>query len=377
LAYPSVDKIQNMLAQEVFGYAADKKKASGRALGTLVELITFYTLCAWNLRDSIAIERPIPEFANPDISHNVEFSLHPIAAAHPITLNLPLPITSRKVLKAAKITPEGLKEKNQSLVTANRVMRNSAVVAEHNSGFLTTHLVAMNENQCTIALTDLLNEPYAIFECKRVGVEEGMRKGPQTIEKAKQGAYVARSVSALQKFRLRNGEIQGVLDTGNGQLITGDYALLLQNIIAGTNASHLRNFILTVGVVSNHGNWFTAENHNKELKVLAHSYDWLLFLTDGGLCQFIEKLLLKPVPELEPARDAFLASYQGKPGSNCFTKVKIRVEADLALKSYFKSHESEIESWFNVITPQDGSLTYLRNDLVKLLRKDWRRIRHP
>jgi hypothetical protein len=46
LAYPSVDKLQNMLAAEVFGYAADRKKASGRALGTLVEIVTFYTLCA-------------------------------------------------------------------------------------------------------------------------------------------------------------------------------------------------------------------------------------------------------------------------------------------------------------------------------------------
>ena len=56
----------------------------------------------------------------------------------------------------------------------------------------------MDASGCTIALNDLIAEPFAIFECKRVGVEEGMRKGPQTIEKAKQGAYVARSVSSLQ-----------------------------------------------------------------------------------------------------------------------------------------------------------------------------------
>jgi hypothetical protein len=34
-------------------------------------------------------------------------------------------------------------------------------------------------------------KPYAMIECKRVGIEEGTTKGPQTIEKAKQGAYVA------------------------------------------------------------------------------------------------------------------------------------------------------------------------------------------
>lgn len=52
--YASVDKLQNILATEVFAYAKDKKKASGRALGTLVEIVTFYTLCAWGLRDRIA-----------------------------------------------------------------------------------------------------------------------------------------------------------------------------------------------------------------------------------------------------------------------------------------------------------------------------------
>jgi hypothetical protein len=52
---------------------------------------------------------------------------------------------------------------------------------------------------------------YAIFECKRVGVEEGMTKGPQTIEKAKQGAYVARTASSLQKIRNESGELYGII----------------------------------------------------------------------------------------------------------------------------------------------------------------------
>jgi len=64
--YQSVDALQKTLADTVFSYATDAKKASGRALGTLVEIITFYTLRAWNLRDHIAIERPLPEFANHD-----------------------------------------------------------------------------------------------------------------------------------------------------------------------------------------------------------------------------------------------------------------------------------------------------------------------
>ncbi len=376
MAYKSVDKLQNMLAEEVFAYAKDRKKASGRALGTLVEIVTFYTLCAWRLRDHIAIETSVPEFAHPEIAHNVEFSLHPIASTRSVLLEpLHLPVTSRKLLRGAGPIPATLAERQETLVSTRRVMRNAAIVAQREGGFVTAHLLEMDAEGCAVALTDLFAEPFAIFECKRVGVEEGMTKGPQTIEKAKQGAYVARSVSSLQKFRLADGHLQGVIDQGGGKLRTGAYSSLLREVIDGSAPELLRNFILTVGVVSNHGNWFTAQDHNKELRVLAHSYDWLLFLTDNGLCQFIEKLLLKPVPELQPARDAFLASYPSKPGGSRFTKVTMGVDADLALKRYFELHEPEVESWFNVIAPRGGTLRLLREDLLKLVAKDWKRIR--
>jgi hypothetical protein len=365
-----------MLAVEVFGYAADKKKASGRALGTLIEIVTFYTLCAWGLRDATAIERPAPEFANPEITHNVEFSVHPMVGSKSVTVKpLHLPLTSKKLLKLTGELPTGTNARDEQILSTTNVMRNSAVVAEHAGGFTTAHIHGTTADSCTVALTDLLTAPFAIFECKRVGVEEGMRKGPQTIEKAKQGAYVARSVSSLQKFRLQSGKVQGVLDTGGGKLRTGDYDKLLRQVIDGNDADALRHFILTVGVVSNHGNWFTAENHNKELKVLAHSYDWLLFLTDYGLSQFIEKLLRNPVAELKPAKDAFLSSYKAEKTGNSFTKVKIDAKADQALKRYFELHEPEVESWFNVIAPPGGTLKQLRADLVKLAAKDWKRIR--
>lgn len=376
MSYPSVDKLQNLLASEVFAYAKDRKKASGRALGTLVEIVTFYTLCAWGLRDHVAIERSVPEFANDDIRHNVEFSLHPIVASHSLAIKpLALPITSSKVLRALDPPLAAMARRHETLVSTKGVMRNSAILAEREGGFLTAHLLTMDAGRCTVALTELLDEPFAIFECKRVGVEEGMKKGPQTIEKAKQGAYVARSVSSLQKFRLASGRIQGVLDRGDGRLRTGDYDVLLRQVIDGDESELLRHFILTIGVVSNHGNWFTAEDHNKELRVLAHSYDWLLFLTDTGLCQFIEKLLLKPVAELRPAREAFLASYNANRKVNTFTKVRIGVEADAALKHYFASHEPEVEGWFNVIAPSGGTITHLRDDLLKLAGKDWKSIR--
>ncbi|MDR1325323.1 MAG: hypothetical protein LBK00_04720, partial [Treponema sp.] len=71
MSYESVDKLQNLLASNIFHYTVDKKKAAGRALGTFIELITFYILKNWELEIFTAIERPLPEFANSDITHNV------------------------------------------------------------------------------------------------------------------------------------------------------------------------------------------------------------------------------------------------------------------------------------------------------------------
>ncbi len=208
----------------------------------------------------------------------------------------------------------------------------------------------------------------------RVGVEEGIKKGPQTIEKAKQGAYVASSVSSLQKIRLRDGSFGGVIEKADGSLHTRPYSELIREVVESCDRALLDGFILTVGVVSNHGNWFTSTNPNKELRVLAQSYDWLLFLTDTGLSQFIEKLLLNPSPELEPARCAFLKSYSGSKGKNKFTKVKMDLAADKALRRYFTIYEDEVESWYNIISPVGGDITGLRDNLQRMAAKNWTRI---
>lgn len=229
----------------------------------------------------------------------------------------------------------------------------------------------MKSDQCALTVCVLSQHPFAIFECKRVGVEEGMKKGPQSIEKAKQGAYVARAVSALQKVRYADGQIGGVIQLADGTLYHKLYGQLLEETIKSNDPAMLRDFILTVGVVSNHGNWFTGDDHNKELKVLAQSYDWLLFLTDQGLAEFVGELLLHPTPELADARKAFLQSYGPKAVANRFTKVKMDVKADVVLRSYFAVHAKKIESWFNIITPNGQSLKKLQEELKTLNGKDW------
>lgn len=98
MSYPSVDALQRILVENVFHYAIDKKKAAGRALGTLIEVITFYTLKSWGLRNNICIERPLSEYANAGISHNVEYSLHPVIQQTDLPLDkYALPLTAAKL----------------------------------------------------------------------------------------------------------------------------------------------------------------------------------------------------------------------------------------------------------------------------------------
>lgn len=41
MPYKSVDKLQKVLAEDIFEHTKDPKKAAGRALGTIVEIITY------------------------------------------------------------------------------------------------------------------------------------------------------------------------------------------------------------------------------------------------------------------------------------------------------------------------------------------------
>ncbi|MCY4223605.1 MAG: hypothetical protein OXF06_02105 [Bacteroidetes bacterium] len=364
MRYDSIDALQKVLADSVFSYARAPKKASGRALGTLVEVVTYYALRTWGLSDNTVIERHVSEFANPTIEHNVEFSLHAVHARNQIDISpLSPPITGIKIqrsLPALRDSPV----KQVQLLTTKDVKRNAAVLVNEES-----HLVVANlENFSNSVVVCQLNvQPFAIVECKRVGIEEGMRKGPQTIEKAKQGAYVARSVSSLQKIRLRSGEIHGLIENKDGNLRTGPYDTLLNQLIQEEDI--LQDFIVTVGVVSNHGNWFTADSQNKELRILSQSYDWLLFLTDEGICRFVNDLLLAPSPKLQPVNEAFSKSYTGERGVNRFTKVLMDIHADQILQDWFSEHRNDVENWFNVISPNGGTLFKLQDDLIHLSSK--------
>lgn len=375
MAFQSVDKLQKVLADEVFNHTKDPKKAAGRALGTLVEIITFYLLKTWGLNNQISIERGLEEYGNPDITHNVEYSLHPVLRN--ATISVPKTdrsITANTILKALEIANfelEGLERKSNHLLSSDGILRNACTIATSQSSFLLTSIKSDSGNTLELNIYEQSKKPYAIFECKRVGIEEGMNKGPQTIEKAKQGAYVARTASSLQKIRTDQGELHGIIYRSNGTYVIKPFVDLMEEVIYSNDNEFLRRFILTVGIVSNHGNWFTSENPNKELKVLAQSYDWLLFLTDVGLTEFIDHLLFNPKKEHKLIRQTFLSSYTEGKKKNQFTKVQMNLEADRILLDYFSTNLKTVESWFNIISPKKKKLSMLKDELKELKNKNW------
>ncbi|MGB1204029.1 MAG: hypothetical protein ACPG5B_00195 [Chitinophagales bacterium] len=375
MAYASIDKLQNALGKEVFHYTKDKKKAAGRALGTLVEIITYYLLKEWGFNNSLSIERKLLEYGNNDISHNVEYTLHPILQEQKVILeNDGKSLTAHKILKSLDIDTSNFLKKNNTLLDIHNVLRNACTIGISDISYLMTSIATADSTAYHLDVFEQHQKSYAMFECKRVGVEEGHKKGPQTIEKAKQGAYVARTASSLQKIRTDTGEKYGLIYKSNNQPYIKPYVELMEEIIDSNDRELLKKFILTVGVVSNHGNWFTAENHNKELKVLAESYDWLIFLTDAGLAQFIDDLILNPKKEFLAVKNAFLRSYTANKKRNVFTKTKIDFEANNLLLQYFSSKKEEIEKWFNIITPQQKTLQELKEELLKLSSKNWNTI---
>lgn len=371
MPYESIDHLQNIFADQFFSHSSSKKKAAGRCLGTFVEIIVYYLLKSWKLETSMAIERPLSEFGNDEIKHNVEYTLH----GSDLLLNgsysdiLP-PVTARKIINRYPDIFCHATIKSKNLVESNGIIHHACTLADSDTDFINAYADTQNQN---FELHRLQKMPFAMLECKRVGVEEGCRKGPQTIEKAKQGAYVARSVSCLQKIRGANGSLKGILRKPDEKILFDDYHQLISRVIHSNDKSLLSRFVLTIGVVSNHGNWFTAGNQNKEIKVLAQSYDWLIFLTDRGLSHFIQELLLDSRPN-NAIRNAFLASYAPERPKNFFTKVSMEVEADKALCHYFADQASEIHTWFNIISPGESSLAMLQNQLQSLREKNWREI---
>lgn len=362
MSYDSVDALQRYLADEVFHRTRDPKKASGRALGTLVEIITFYLLKSWGMQSCISIETKLPEFGCEDITHNVEFTLHHHEIVKSIEIVVNKSITTHNIVQELELDNiyDFNEASNKKIIDIKKLtIKNGAILGEDKEYVYTVHV---DTNKRIYTCYRLIKQAYAMFECKRVG-KEGETKGPQTIEKAKQGAYVARSVSELQRIKTKSGDTQGLLIYDNSNPIIDEYYTLLMRIIQGDLKGKIKKFILTIGIVSNHGNWFTYSNQNKELKVLCQSYDWLLFLTDKGLTRFIHDIF-----QLKHCHTSFIHSYSvnettGKKNANIFTKSVMSYYADMELNEYFSKNIKDIEEWFTVLSPYGENIQTLKTHL--------------
>jgi hypothetical protein len=208
MSFASVDKLQNILASKIFHYTKDAKKAAGRALGTFVELITYYVIKNWDLETFTFIERRLPEFANNEITHNVEFTLHGSRLIATSELKkYERALNYKDIVKKHFNNNDNINSKAKWIIDKDNVIKNASVLSENEESIVNVYVNSCNNSY---KICELKKEPFAMFECKRVGVEEGMRKGPQTIEKAKQGSYVARTISSLQRIRLSDGTLGGI-----------------------------------------------------------------------------------------------------------------------------------------------------------------------
>ena len=357
--------MQKLLSDNVFAHVKSPKKAAGRALGTIIEIIGFYLVKAWGHEYEVAIEKPLPEYANQDIVHNVELTFHRNRRLGTIPAPRTASITSTWIYNNSKgFLPFGFTKSTTSrYLIKDGIMKNACTFAYSDNTFANAYFSTDRSN---ILLYELTNTPFAMFECKRVGVEEGNKKGPQTIEKAKQGSYVARAVSSIQRVRRSDGKIGGAIERNGEFAFYDDYYSLIESAIIERDREILSNFILTVGIISNHGNWFTSGNQNKEMKVLAQSYDWLVFLTDEGLAAFIQDTM-NSENTFKAVKTAFERSYEEGKKINRFTKTNIDIDADIALTKYFSDNLNIIESWFNVIAPNERGIRTLKAMLSDLL----------
>jgi hypothetical protein len=371
MAYESIDKLQRAMAEEVFVHSKDSKKAAGRALGTILESLTYFVIRSWGLNQSIAIEQRLPEFGVPAITHNVEFSLHSRLGRIdiPVAYEPGKPLTTAKVKRLSSPLEQFLADwlvESKPLLSSDGVQTNCAVIHQSQEGIVTAQVEDVG-GELVLHVNRLSPTPYAMFECKRVGVEEGQTKGPTTIEKAKQGAYVAASLSSIRKVANPHGSPLAV-SYAHGKPVIGDYFETMKHLVTAGTLDEMEGMIVTVGVVSNHGNWFTRDSMNKEMKVLQGAYDWLLFLKDEALATFITDTILHPAPEYEPIKTAFLSTYTaGRKGGSRFTKKTMDRNAYIAMARYFSTNRSTIESsWFELLSEGRGSLSDLKVELQTL-----------
>jgi hypothetical protein len=121
---------------------------------------------------NVPIERRIPEFGRMDITHNVEFSLHAVRRESLLTI----PRDGNAIRGKHFAGHPDFIDANLAgeLLSSIQLLRNSAILVEREGLIIVANLVDMGDKTLDILIADLVQTPVAIFECKRVGVEDGI-----------------------------------------------------------------------------------------------------------------------------------------------------------------------------------------------------------
>lgn len=363
-----VDEVQKRLQEEIFKDRVDTKKAAGRALGTIQEIIVWFLLETHDLGVRTLLEYQLPEYGSNDILHNVEFSVHPLRSIDSLPLkgtkNLSLRLPNKIINQHSK-QKENLVSRVNVLETHRQFGRKVRLV---NRCFVKNRVdwdyeevyLGRYKNQNEGELVTISKTPIAFIESKRVGLEEGTTTGPQTIEKAKQASYVALRSSKLQKIFHSSG-VKGVIEMPDGKTIIDSYEKLWNDLIKKGETEMLRGVIRSIIFLSDHINWYVKGVEKKDLRILKQSYDWTIWIEDKGLAGFVEEFLLTD----GVVRDVFYKNYvERKKGGALFTKNRLDDEVYSILFDFFQKNAKKIkETWLKVLTPKDRTF----DDLVKEL----------
>jgi len=149
----------------------------------------------------------------------------------------------------------------------------------------------------------------------------------------------------------------------------GPYDHMVSRIIKSNDPKTLSKFVMRVGIVSNHGNWITSSNPNKELRVLQQSYDWLLFLTDRGLTCFVEEAIMSG--RYPAIQSAFYSGHAKESRQNPFTKSNMDHDAHIELLCYFNQNKIRVEAWLDIMSPHKRPLGALKRQITELRGMAW------
>jgi len=149
----------------------------------------------------------------------------------------------------------------------------------------------------------------------------------------------------------------------------GPYDHMVSRIVKSSDPKTLSKFIMSVGIMSNHGNWITSSKPNKELRVLQQSYDWLLFLTDRGLTCFVEEAIMSG--QYPATQSAFYSSHTKESRQNPFTKSNMDYDAHIELVCYFTQNMLRAEGWLDAMSLHKRPLGDLKRQVWELRGNAW------